>query len=167
MSTHREQGGRWRNEIFGWIIESQFHSHSFGYCLYAIEWMNYCFVLLALCWISLPIVNNVGDEGVKYLSESLKVNTTLTQLDLGNVYAELSEYLSRNKQLRSMSVPDEMASFLNERYLSDVIIKCKNGEQMRAHKIVLAAMSRCAFIYLFCEPFSHLHCIPRQLTFVL
>ena len=30
----------------------------------------------------LLIVNNVGDEGVKYLSESLEVNTTLTQLNI-------------------------------------------------------------------------------------
>ena len=31
---------------------------------------------------NLLIDTNVGDEGLKYLSESLKVNTTLTQLDL-------------------------------------------------------------------------------------
>ena len=31
---------------------------------------------------SLLIANNVGDEGVKYLSESLKVNSTLTHLEL-------------------------------------------------------------------------------------
>ena len=33
--------------------------------------------------VKLLIDNNLGDEGVKYLSESLKVNTTLTHLKLG------------------------------------------------------------------------------------
>ena len=81
---------------------------------------------------------------MKCLSESLKVNTTLTQLDLGeNVGTRISEYLSRNKQLRSISVPDGLVSFLNEGYLSDITIRNKIGEQMRAHRIVLGARSRC------------------------
>ena len=87
------------------------------------------------------------DEGVKYLSEALKVNTTLTYLNLENaVKAAFGEYLLRNKQLRSTRVPDQLVSFLNEEYLSDITIRSRNGEQMRAHRIVLAATSRCAFI---------------------
>ena len=90
--------------------------------------------------------NGLG-EGLEYLSESLKVNTTLTQL-YANDKTEFSEYLSRNEKLQSMSLPDELASFMNVGYLSDVTLRIKDGEQIRAHRIVLAAMSRCAFIHL-------------------
>ena len=84
---------------------------------------------------------------MKYLSEALKVNTTLTKLALENaVKTAFGEYLLRNKRLRSTIVPDQLLSFLNEGYLSDITIRSKNGEQMRAHRIVLAAMSRCAFV---------------------
>jgi len=115
---------------------------------------------------------------VKVLSESLKVNSTLTYLEVHpetDVSIEFGEYLSRNKQLRSTSVPDEMISFLNEEYLSDIIIRSKNGEQVRAHRIVLAAMSRFAFIsyYVLCDPLSllyfvcspQIHAIPTQPLF--
>ena len=83
---------------------------------------------------------------MKYLSESLKVNTTLTRL-YANCTPKSREYLSRNEKLQSMSLPDELVSFLNTEYLSDMTIRSKNGEQIRAHRIVLAAMSRCAFIF--------------------
>ena len=40
---------------------------------------------LLFCFANIEFLlldNNVGEEGVKYLSEALKVNSTLTQLDL-------------------------------------------------------------------------------------
>jgi len=83
ISTHCQRCGSWRIETFEWIIEGQFYSRSIGSYLHARESLNYCFVLLTLCWISLLIDNiKVGDEGVRYVSESLKVNTALTQLYL-------------------------------------------------------------------------------------
>ena len=79
---------------------------------------------------------------MSYLRKALKVNTTLIELKFKNYDTNFSEYLTRNKQLRSKTLPDQMVLFLNEGSMPDVTLISKNGEQMRAHRIVLAARSR-------------------------
>ena len=45
-----------------------------------------------VCFIPLLAMNQIGDEGAKAIGESLKVNTSLTELYL---------HFTRNKQMRS------------------------------------------------------------------
>ena len=40
--------------------------------------------------------NNIGDEGAKMISESLKINTTLTYLDLRGDEIEINEKKQKN-----------------------------------------------------------------------
>ena len=43
-------------------------------------------------------VNKIGDEGAKALSEMLKVNTTVTSLDLGGEEEERSEKRKKKRK---------------------------------------------------------------------
>lgn len=57
------------------------------------------------------------------------------------------KYNIRNQFLALLKLEDRLVEFLNDESLADVSLRTQDGDIVWAHKIVLAARSRCVSTY--------------------
>ena len=54
----------------------------------------------------------------------------------------IDQYIQRNVKLASLTPSDTLGSFVDKDLFSDVTLRTRDGGEVRAHKIVLAAKSK-------------------------